>query len=285
MTRRGAARPKRRGGQARRPGRPVKQRLRARLPAAGRVTAVLLFTMLMAGSVTLLNGPWLRVSRVASAGAHFTPPAQLDQMLAQYDGASLLTLDSQGLAASLRALPAVADATVSAQLPDRLAVTLTEKPAALTWLTAQRRLVAAADGSIIAELPVDAELTDELQALPAVDDRRPSSRSLAAGGTLAPQEMRAALRLLALDPALLGSKSTGFSLQVDGEYGFLLVSAKPAWQIALGFYGLDPEETDAAAEARLNAQVAAVRTLFSGQREGTIGWVDARIPGKVYWAR
>ena len=285
MTRRAASRPRQRGAGAKRPSRTVRQRLRGRLPAAGRIAAVLLFATLVGGFVTLVNGPWLRVARVASAGAHFTPATHLDEMLAQYEGVSLLTLDSAGLAASLRAMPAIADARVSAQLPDRLTVTLTEKAAALTWLTNQRRLVVAGDGSIIAEMAPDAELAGELSTLPAVDDRRPSSRILAAGGSIAPAEIRAAQRLFALDPFLLGSRTDGISLQVDDEYGFILVSTRPEWQVALGFYQLDPDETEAAATARLDAQVAAVRTLFTTQREGAIGWVDARNPGKVYWAR
>lgn len=285
MSRNASTRPRRRAGQAKRPGRPVRQRLRGRPAAAGRILALLVFTTLVGGLVTILNGPWLRVAGVAAAGAHFTSPQQLDQLLAPYDGESLLTLDSGALAASLRALPAVAEARVSARLPDRLTVTLTEKAAALTWLTPQRRLVVAGDGSIIAELPPDAEPSDELLALPAVDDGRPASRVLAAGGSIPAQEIRAAQRLLTLDPALLGSRATGFSLRVDGEYGFILVATRPAWQVALGFYQLDPDETEAAAVARLDAQVAAVRTLFGEQREGAIGWVDARNPGKVYWAR
>jgi hypothetical protein len=38
-----------------------------------------------------------------------------------------------------------------------------------------------------------------------------------------------------------------------------------------------------ASPADIDAQVAAVRTLFAAHRENTIGWVDVRNPGKVYW--
>jgi len=48
-------------------------------------------------------------------------------------------------------------------------------------------------------------------------------------------------------------------------------------------YGLDPRETAAAASARLERQVTAVRTLFASRDETEIGWVDVRNPGKVYF--
>jgi hypothetical protein len=48
-------------------------------------------------------------------------------------------------------------------------------------------------------------------------------------------------------------------------------------------YGLDPRETAAEADARLERQVTAVRTLFASRPEAEIGWVDVRNPGKVYF--
>ena len=286
MSRRGAAtRPRRRsGGQARRPGQPVRRRLRARLPSAARVFGVLLFAGLVGGLVALVNGPWLRVGHVAATGAAYTVSSQLDALLEPYDGASLLTLDSAALAARLRALPAVADARVRTEVPDRLAVTITEKEPAAVWITRERRLLTAADGSFIAELPPDTEVPDQLGSLIIVDDQRSASRYLAVGDALPAAELRAAERLLAIDPRVIGSKAKGFALRVDDEYGFILVSGTPAWEVAFGFYQLDPVETEAVASARLEGQLAAVRTLFTGRAEASIGWVDARNPRRVYWA-
>ena len=37
------------------------------------------------------------------------------------------------------------------------------------------------------------------------------------------------------------------------------------------------------AEARLERQITAVRTLFATRAEAELGWVDVRNPGKVYF--
>lgn len=285
MSRSTGARPRRRtSGHARRPSRPVRQRLRGRLPSASRTFAALAFVALVAGFVTLVNGPWLRVSQVAAAGTHFTSRGTLDTLLDPYRGSSLLLLDSGALVDRLRALPAVADAAVAARLPDRLEVQLTEKAPAYTWMTRAAWLVVAADGAVVASLEADSELPDELAALPQVDDQRSASRRVAPGDALPAPELAMAQRLLALDPKLIGSASDHLELRIDDEYGFILVSAAPPWEAALGFYRLDPEESQATADARLESQVAAIRTLFSTRPEAGVRWVDARNPGKVYWA-
>jgi hypothetical protein len=72
-------------------------------------------------------------------------------------------------------------------------------------------------------------------------------------------------------------------VRLDDEYGFRLVAADQGWEAALGVFGLDPRETVAEAEERLERQVAAVRTLFAEHDESTLGWVDVRNPGKVYF--
>ena len=70
---------------------------------------------------------------------------------------------------------------------------------------------------------------------------------------------------------------------MDDEYGFRIASAAQAWEIALGVYGRDPNETPAEADARLERQVTAVRTLFAARPEAELAWVDVRNPGKVYF--
>ena len=104
------------------------------------------------------------------------------------------------------------------------------------------------------------------------------------GDLIPTDELGIALRLLEVEPALLGSASSELSLRIDAEYGFILVSAQPAWRAALGFYGLDPAGDEVAAEARFDQQAAAIRTLFASQPETSVRWVDARNPGRVYWA-
>jgi hypothetical protein len=232
----------------------------------------------------MVNGPWLRVARTAHAGERYTPPEQLEAVLGGYVGRPLLSVDSAEIAAQLSQLPAVAEARVSAQLPDGLQVTIVEKEPAATWLTPAARLVLAGDGRVIGSLSRTAELARELARLPALDDQRSASRSLVVGDAVPAAELDAARRLLDLDPELLGSHADGFRLRIDDEYGFMLISERPAWEAALGFYQAAPDESEEQAMARLEAQVAAVRTLFADRPERLVGWIDARNPGKVYWA-
>ena len=279
------ARPRRRSGHAAKPRKPVRSRLAVRLPSRSRIGALLLFAALVAGLVTLVNGPWLRVTRTAHAGERYTPPEQLQAVLTGYLGRPLLSIDSAEIAALLAELPAVAEANVSARLPNGLQVTIVEKQPAATWLTPAARLVLAGDGRVIGSLSRTANLPHELERLPTIDDQRSASRTLAVGGAVPLPELEAARRLLDLDPELLGSRAHELGLRVDDEFGFMLISERPAaWEAALGFYQAAPGEAREQAMARLDAQVAAVRTLFAERPERLVGWVDARNPGKVYWA-
>ena len=280
-----ALRPRKRAvGHARRSKPALARRGARRRSSRGRILALVLFAALTGAGVTLVNGPWLRVERLAHAGERYTPAATLDEILAAYRGLPLLAVDSGAIVQRLRSLPAVATAEVSAVLPDQLRVTIAEKQPAFTWVTSRLRLVGAADGTLIGELPRDAAVPAELASLPAVDDQRRRSRQLIMGDVIPPDELGMALRLLDVKPALLGSASTGLSLRIDAEYGFVLVSVQPGWQAALGFSGLDPAGEEVAAEARFDQQAAAIRTLFATQPEASVRWVDARNPGKVYWA-
>ncbi len=109
------------------------------------------------------------------------------------------------------------------------------------------------------------------------------ARLMTAGYQVPDALMRMALSLASLDPASLGSAAKRLSVRLDDEFGFGLVAAEPGWELALGVYGMDPDQTAAEATARLERQVTAVRTLFATRAEAEIGWVDARNPGKVYF--
>ena len=242
----------------------------------------MLFAAVLAGFVILLNGPWLRVERIAFAGQRLTSEQQLSDATAPLRGSSLLSLDSDQVVDQLRALPAVADARVEARLLDAVQVTVTEKQPAFVWRTPTARLIGARDGTLLAAKPVDGALPAGLQQLPLVDDRRQLPAALGVGDVVAPGLVDTALRLVRIDPVRLGSSATRLSLRIDAEHGFLLVSSKPAWQIAFGLYGLDPTE-DQPQDGRIEQQVAAVRTLFAAHPEASVSWVDARNPGKVYF--
>lgn len=282
MSRRTTTPRRRPGAHARRPRQPLRRRIRRALPAPGRIAAGLLTAVLVGGLIALINGPWLRVATVAWAGERYTPSTQLQRVLASLDGTALLMVDAGAVADELQQLPAVARATVEAVLPDTVRVRIVEKEATFVWQTSAVRLVGVADGTLIGQIALKAELPEDMAALPLIDDRRVNSRDIIVGDRIDAGLLAVALRLSAVEPAALGSTSVDLAVRLTDDDGFLLVSAAPAWQADFGFYP-DADGASDPLDERLEAQVAAVRTLFSFEGESKISWVDARDPRRVYW--
>lgn len=278
---RGALRSRGRG--ARRPGVPLRKRIGARMPSIRRLLAGVGAVAIAASLIALLNGPWLRVTEVTWAGERFTSKSELDRVLDPQRGRSVLTIDTGHLGERLERLPAVAEAIVTASLPGRIEATIVERRVAFIWETSTARLFGDVDGTLFAVLPRDAALAPEQASLPHIVDERTSSRLLTAGDQVPGTLLATALRLAALDPTALGSTASLLAVRLDDEFGFRVAANEPGWELALGVYGMDPSETDAAAAARLERQVTAVRTLFASRPEAEISWVDARNPGKVYF--
>jgi cell division septal protein FtsQ len=281
MARRGAARPRNR--MARRTGVPLRRRLGSRLPSLGRVVAFLAAACATAALVALASGPWLRVAEVDWDGGRYTPSALLEDALEDERGRAVLAVDTVAVRDRLEALPSVVEASVSASLTGGLTASIVEARPAFVWQTSRARLVGAEDGTLFAIVAREGRLPKELAGLPSVADERVEGRLLAVGDRVPAALLRTAKALAAIDPAELGSNARRFSVAVDDDYGFRLRSASPEWEVAFGVYGLDPRETAAAADARLERQVTAVRTLFATRDEAEIGWVDVRNPGKVYF--
>jgi cell division septal protein FtsQ len=283
MTRRSTTSRRRGTAHARRPGQPLRRRVRRALPAPGRIGAGVLTAALVAVLLVLINGPWLRVAHVAWAGGRYTAAKQLERVLAPLDGRALLTVDASAVAARLERLPAVAAAKVEPILPDRVRVTIEEKVAAFVWQTSAVRLVGVADGTLIGQLPVDAALPHDLAALPLVVDQRVASRTMIVGDRIDPPTLAAALVLARVQPMTLGSATTDLEIRITDDDGFLLVSKQPAWLADFGVYSEQDASATSSLQERVDAQVTAVRTLFSYEGEGGISWVDARDPRRVYW--
>lgn len=261
---------------------PLRRRVARVLPSRARTLAGLLVIGLVAGFLVVLDGPWLRITDVEWQGRQLTAERDLRREVEATQGQSALLVDSHALGTRIEAVPGVASARVDVRLPGRLLITLAEEAPAVVWQTRAVQLVADADGTIIGQVARDTALPDELAALPFVDDRRAESHALTVGDRIAPSVLAIALELARLDPAALGSTTSHLAVHLDAEHGFVLDSADPAWSAAFGLYGMDPEVTQDVA-ARIERQVAGVRTLFSEEPEVGIGWLDVRNPGRVYW--
>lgn len=245
--------------------------------------AALLAAAMIGALVWLIDGPWLRVTEVAADGEHYTATDELADLLETWRGESLLSVDTRGLTERIAALPAVATARVETKLPDRIEAHVAEHAPAFIWQTRLARLLGADDGTLFAALPADGELAADLASLPLIDDRRAASRVMRVGDRVPAGLVDVGLRLLAIEPATLGSAAERLEVRLDDDHGFTLQSPDAGWRIAFGLYGHDPADAASAAAARIERQVTAVRTLFAHEPESGIGWVDARNPGKVYF--
>jgi cell division protein FtsQ len=271
------------GRMARRPGIPFRRRVGARLPSFRRLIAAVGAVAGAAVLVALLSGPWLLVTDAAWAGERYTADDDLRDALETGVGASLLAVDTDAIREEIERLPAVASASVTAGIGGRLEATVVEREAAFGWLTDGWRFLGASDGTIFARVRGSAELDPELAGLPQILDQRSSAGLVSVGDVIPGPLLRTALRIAVLDPALLGSDEASLAVRLDDEFGFRLIATEQRWQVALGVYGIDPRETAAEADERLERQITAVRTLFAAHPEGEVGWVDVRNPGKVYF--
>ena len=69
-----------------------------------------------------------------------------------------------------------------------------------------------------------------------------------------------------MEPAALGSTAADLDLRLTDDDGFLLVSQAPAWLADFGLYPDADAGQAATLDELVEAQVAAVRTLFSFER-------------------
>ncbi|MGZ8481674.1 MAG: cell division protein FtsQ/DivIB, partial [Candidatus Limnocylindria bacterium] len=157
---------------AQRPGRSLRRRIGARLPSLARFGAVLGALAAGGALVALLNGPWLRVTEVAFAGQHYTEASDLDRILAEHRGTSVLAVDTDALRTRIERLPAVGEVTITASLLGRIDASVVERHAAFVWQTAAGRYLGAADGTIFARLGDGEAVPAEPQPLPLVRDER-----------------------------------------------------------------------------------------------------------------
>jgi POTRA domain, FtsQ-type len=271
------------GRMARRPGISLRRRVGARMPSFRRLIAGVGAVAAASVLAAALYGPWLLVTDVAWAGNHYTAAADLRDALENRRGASLLAVDTDALVAEIEELPAVASVSVTAGIGGRLEATVVEREAVFVWLAGSQRFLGAADGTIFASELRGSESESLLTGLPRIADHRSTARLVTVGDVIPAALLRTALRVARLDPALLGSNEGRLEVHLDDEYGFRLLATRKQWEVALGVYGIDPRETSAEADERLERQVAAVRTLFAAHREADVRWVDVRNPGRVYF--
>ncbi|MHB8460216.1 MAG: cell division protein FtsQ/DivIB [Candidatus Limnocylindrales bacterium] len=167
-------------------------------------------------------------------GARFTSETAVSDALRVDRGTNVVTLRTDALAAAIRILPTVRDATVSVALPGTLQVHLAEREPIFIWTTAGGRFLVDRDGVLFAS--ADAAPASATAGLRSVTDARSTAAVLAVGASLDPVVLDAARRLGSLTPADVGSAAPSLALTIDDTDGFVLSSGPTGWSATFGFY-------------------------------------------------
>ena len=236
----------------------TRKRGRLRLFAPARAAGLL--GMLASGFLfTLVTGPTaFGLSRTELPTLTWTSTADVTARLAVPLGANVFQLDTAPLAAALRTLPGVADASLAVALPDAaLVVHIEERQPVLAWEVGDRRFIADGSGTIFAVVDREAKLP---AGVAVVDDRRlRAGEGLGVGGHLDAVDLDVATRLGSVAPADIGSAAPRLQLVVTNEDGFVL-AAPGGWLAVFGFYGPATRSTD-----MIPGQVRLLRSLLDGR--------------------
>ncbi len=188
------------------PGTPARRgaRLGDRLHAAwatGQLAALLLALACGVAIALFLGSDLLTVRRLDLGGAILTTPQQVADA-GGVQGHNIFTVDTQGIAERLIALPTIREAEVRSELPDRLVVRLVERQPATIWQAGDSRFLIDADGFVLAVNPAD-EVARGLPQLVARDGDAPT-----VGKPIAP-EIVAATLMIARDASTYGVTVSG----------------------------------------------------------------------------
>jgi cell division septal protein FtsQ len=174
-------------------------------------------------------------SRLTIDGERFTSEEAVRDQLAVSSGANLFGLSTEALAARIRSLPTVADASVTVGLPDTLSVSLVERVPLLVWRVGDRGYLVDRDGTLFAQVgdPAPGDAAN----LARLDDRRASAAGLTVGSRLDAVDLDAATRIGSLTPADVGSSAPNLRLSVTDQNGYVVRSgADDGWTAIFGFY-------------------------------------------------
>ena len=242
-----------------------------RLPAArlprftpGRAGALLGILAALGGIYGLAATPAFSYGRADIPDLRWTPRSDIETALGVPLGANLFRLTVNPLEARIRALPAVADATVSVSLPDTIVVTVAEREAILAWAVGESRLLVDREGVVFA-IAEPGEAT--LEGLPLIADARVASAALAVGSRLDPVDLDAATRLASLVPADVGSVARGLVVTITDETGFIVGTTPASWVAIFGLY-----TPSLRAPEIIPGQVRLLRSLLF-EREATVAQV------------
>jgi hypothetical protein len=269
---RGLVGPARRG--ARVPARATMGRIRNPLRVVTPARAAALLGMLAAGfAMTFVTGPTaFGLTRVDVPTLTWTDPALVRQALALPAGGNVFQLDTRPLVTALRALPTVADAEISVELPDAaVVVRVDERQPVLAWQVGHTRYIADREGLVFATL-------DDTAALPAgvavIEDRR--GTPLKVGSRIDAVDLDVATRLGSLRPGDVGSSAARLLVAITSGDGFT-VAVSSGWTAVFGFYSpatrpadMIPGQVRLLRSLLLDREATASRIVLASETSGTV---------------
>lgn len=244
----------------------------ARRPGFGRLVsparAAGLLGMLASGLLlTFVTGPTaFALTRTEVPPLRWTADADVQAALAVADGANVFQLDTAPIEAALRALPGVAAASVTVQLPDGVVVVaIQEREAILAWEAGERRYLADRNGLIFATVSKSAELPEGVAV---VEDRRiGAAERYGVGNRIEAVDLDVATRLASIKPNDVGSTADRLRVRITNPDGFVLFT-DGGWAGVFGFYSPAVRPTDI-----IPGQVRLLRSFLVNNGEGAVARV------------
>jgi hypothetical protein len=203
-------------------------------PSPARAGALLAIVACLLGLYGLVTLPALAIQRIDVSPLAWTNRDELLRWLGVEPGVSAVGLATDGLAARLEELPAVAAAHVEVGLPGTLAVQVTERQPILAWRVGDVTFLVDRDGMLFA---LAGQGTADTSRLPTILDARAGSKAiLAIGARLDPTDLDAATRLASLKPDDVGSRSNGLAIRITDADGFVVTTSPASWSAVFGPY-------------------------------------------------
>jgi POTRA domain, FtsQ-type len=247
-----------------------------------RLAAALLLVVASGALYWITVAPQFAVddAHVTIDGAHFTDPAAIRAAIGLPQGANpnIFRLRTQQMRLALETLPPVLSAEVSATLPDRLSILLTERSPIFAWRAGGTAWLSDVSGVLFAPSGAGASAPGAAadspgavaDSLPAITDVRAGRPDIQAGSRLDGLDLETARLLGALTPDQLGSAAHSLAISVDDADGWV-VTADTGWRAVFGHYTPVLHTT-----ADIPAQVQCLRSLLS-DREARIETVTLAV--------
>jgi cell division protein FtsQ len=251
-----------RGGSHLRRGRAVR-RASARISFV-RVGAVAVLLAVSGATWRVVDVEAFPLRQVAIDGAVLTDRAAVEQALIGSAAGGAFGYDSRAAAARVAALPTVLHAAVHVALPDTVVASIDERVPVLTWSVGKDTGGFLADSGGLLFTHADTPPPTLVH----IADRRSATAGMAVGDTLAPVDLRAALALASVTPAMLGTGATRLSIAITDAEGFVMTTDPPGWTAVFGPYGEVTRGTDI-----VSLQVQCLASLLAASPETGVGRV------------